>query len=168
MNIRYILFILITGCSTLTKSPSSETSSSYREDLSEYRPKIEEQIAADTTKKQATKRDAKTYVDPKFTVNNQLDAVLDSIDRINLNRKFIDGFTIQVYSGLKREEALIVKKDLTTLLPNLISDVYYNQPNFRVKAGRYFSVLEAQRDYQQIKTLFPNAIIVPDKITLKQ
>jgi uncharacterized protein YebE (UPF0316 family) len=58
-----------------------------------------------------TKRDPKAFVEPTvYTVNKQLDAVLDSIDRINLTRKFVEGFTIQVYSGLKREDALNVRK----------------------------------------------------------
>ena len=69
----------------------------------------------DNTRKQTP------YVEAKYSVNKKLDAVLDSIDRINLQRNFIDGFTIQVYSGLKREDALNTKKELTSTLPDLQS-----------------------------------------------
>lgn len=112
------------------------------------------------------KRDQKLYVEPQHTVNKQLDAVLDSIDRINLVRKFVEGFTIQVYSGLNREEALNAKKQLTTSIPSLESDLQYTQPNFRVKTGKYFTRLEAERDYEQVKRYFPAAIVVPEKISI--
>lgn len=111
------------------------------------------------------KRDPKAYVEPQHTVNKQLDTVLDSIDRINLTRKFIEGYTIQVYSGLK-DEALNVKKQLTIAFPSLDSELQYLQPNYRVKTGKYFTRLEAEKDYQQVKRYFQAAILVPDKISI--
>lgn len=162
-----LLLLAAQGCLPVKKSATKGAQpGKYYEDLSQYRPSSEAKVASDTIKNSSVKRDAKKYVDPKFAVNKKLDSVLDSIDRINLNRKFIDGFTIQVYSGLKRDEALNVKRDLTMFLPNIPADVHYNQPNFRVKAGRYFNQLEAQKAFQLIKRNFPNAIIVPDKIAL--
>ena len=163
----FVFLAIFWNCASIKQSSTGTQGGGYSEDLSSLRPSVEEESGKDTVIS-VVKRDAKTYVEPKYTVNKQLDAVLDSIDRINLTRKFIDGFTIQVYSGLKREEALTVKKDLTTYLPKLETDVQYNQPNFRVKAGKYFNQLEAQKDYQMVKAYFPNAIIVPDKIALKQ
>ena len=164
----FAIWLSLVSCTSIQKTTSRGTQDGkYSEDLSGVRPKAEAIPESDSTKKQSVKRDAKSYVEPKYTVNKQLDAVLDSIDRINLNRRFIDGFTIQVYSGLNREEAMLVKRDLTTYLPKLEADVLYNQPNFRVKTGRYFNQLEAQKDFQLIKTIFPNAIIVPDKISIK-
>lgn len=159
--------LLVTGCKPVQKTTTSGSQSGkYHEDLSGLRPKAET-LAPDTASKEPEiKRDVKAYVEPRYTVNKQIDVVLDSIDRINLTRKFIDGFTIQVYAGLKREEALAVKKDLSIYMPKLESDVQYNQPNFRVKAGKYFSQLEAQKDFQQVKQYFPTAIVVPDRIPI--
>jgi hypothetical protein len=170
--IRYItLFCCLgllfsSGCSTVQKSSTaSPTGSRYQEDLSSTRPKL---VPANQTTVQdkTVKRDVKAYVEPQYTVNKQVDTVLDSINRINLTRRFIDGYTIQVYSGQKREEALNVKKDLLIYLPKIESDVQYNQPNFRVKAGKYYTQLDAQKDYQQVKQYFPSAIVVPDRIPI--
>ena len=111
----------------------------YSEDLSAVRPKVEEKT--ETVVPEKNKRDPKAYVEPQHTINNQLDAVLDSIDRINLTRKFIEGYTIQVYSGMKREDALNAKKQLTLSFPNLESELQYLQPNYRVKTGKYFTRL---------------------------
>jgi hypothetical protein len=35
-----------------------------------------------------------------------------------------------------------------------------------VKIGKYFTRLDAQKDYMAIKRYFPGAIVVPDKILL--
>ncbi len=159
-----LALLFLNGC----KPPQQTTTgqSKYQEDLSAYRPPVDEPKTGNGVTPQEPKRDPKAYVEARHTVNKQVDYVLDSIDRINLTRKFIDGFTIQVYSGLKRDDALIVKKNLLSYLPHLESEVQYIQPNFRVRAGKYFTRLEAQPDYMAIKRYFPGAIVVPDKIQI--
>ena len=97
-----------------------------------------------------------------------LDAVLDSIDRINLSNGLIDGFTIQLYSGVKREEALSIKKEMSLVLPKDDAEVQYVQPNFRVRAGKYINRIEAQKDYITIKRHFPSAIVIPDRIPIRE
>lgn len=159
------IVLLLASCKPTTQTQTSQ-GGKYSEDLSHLRPKVEEQTTSTTVTPETTKRDPKTYVEPTHTVNKQLDAVLDSIDRINLTRKFVEGYTIQVYSGLKREDALNAKKVLTTSIPKLESELQYAQPNFRVKIGRYFTRLEAEKDYQRVKEFFPAAIVVPDKIAI--
>jgi hypothetical protein len=99
-------------------------------------------------------------------VNSQVDTVLDSIYRQNLSKGFVDGYTIQVYSGIKREDALNNKKKMSQSLPDLESDVQYMQPNFRVRTGKYLTRLGAQKDYLAVKRYFPNAIVIPDKIPI--
>jgi hypothetical protein len=159
-----VFALIFIGCKPAQQTQTAQTGK-YSEDLSMLRPKVE--VPVETVAEEGkNKRDLKAQVDPIFTVNKQLDAVLDSIDRINLTRKFIDGFTIQVFAGTKREDAMNVKKQLTTSIPNIESELQYAQPNFRVKVGRYFTRLEAEKDYEQIRRYFPSAIVVPDKISI--
>jgi len=170
--LRYLSFFMcaglfLIGCATQKKAATTTTGGSkYSEDLSVWRPKTdpvtpETKAPQDTNVKKPT-----TNVEPKYSVNKKLDPILDSIDHINVQRNFIDGFTIQVYSGLKREEALNTKKELTGSLPDLQSEVQYSQPNFRVKVGKYFSRLDAQKDFVEVKRFFPTAIIIPDKVAI--
>jgi hypothetical protein len=166
--------LLLAGCKTTQKTTSSTSQESkYTEDLSVWRPKVESTTttpvittAPPTT---GTPDDRKTqpYTEARFAVNRQLDTVLDSIDRANLNRRYIDGFTIQVYSG-RREEALNAKKQLTNSLPRLESEVQFTEPIFRVKVGKYYSRMEAQQDYTAVKRYFPAAILIPEKISLSE
>lgn len=100
-------------------------------------------------------------------MNTKVNAVLDSIDKINSLRKFIDGFTIQIYSGQNREEANNTKKKMAEELADMKADLQYQQPKFRVKTGNYFTRLEAQKDLLRIRRVFPNAILVPERIPIK-
>lgn len=167
MRVRPVIvlsILIVVGCRP-TQQTQITHGGKYSEDLSGVRPKVEEPVE-NTTTPVKTKRDPGAYVEPHFTVNKQLDAVLDSIDRINLTRKFVEGYTIQVYSGLKREDALNVRKQLIQSIPQLNSELQYVQPNFRVKTGKYFTRLEAEKDYEQVRRYFPAAIVVPDKIAI--
>jgi hypothetical protein len=101
------------------------------------------------------------------SVNAKVNEVLDSIARFNKTKMFMDGFTIQVYSGLKREEAMNAKKKIVDEAKELVADLQYQQPKFRVKVGAYFTRLEAQRDLHQLKRIFPNAILIPEKVALR-
>ena len=100
-------------------------------------------------------------------VNEDVDGVLDSINRFNVTRKLIDGYTIQIYSGQNREEAMNAKKKMVIDVPGLTAELEYNQPKFRVRVGNYFSRLEAQKDMLRLKRPFPNAILVPEKIIVR-
>lgn len=164
---------LLASCSSKT-TPSTTTGSAsgkYAEDLSVWRQK--EVHSQDTAKNRPVqtgdnKGKPTQYVEPKFAVNESLDAVLDSIDRINLANGVVDGFTIQIYSGTKREEALNIKKQLSTSLPELDAEVQYAQPNFRVRAGKYYDRYQAQKDYIAIRRYFPNAIVLPERIAIQK
>lgn len=163
-----LVALIVGGCKPSKQTQTTSTQDGkYSEDLSALRPRVEEQSQSSTTDNpDKIKRDPKAIVDAQFTVNKRLDAVLDSIDRINLSNRYVEGYTIQVYSGKNREDALNVKKQLTQTMSNLNSEVQYEQPNFKVKSGRYYTRLEAQKDFDLIKKHFPTAIIVPGQISI--
>jgi len=139
----------------------------YTEDLSASLPHFE---APETkqTKSQDT-ADATVYAQtaPSQTVNGKVDMVLDSLDKLNKTRKFIDGFTIQIYSGQSREEAIETKSKMVSKISDMEASLQYAQPKFRVTAGRYFSKLEAQKDLLKIRQHFANAILIPEKIAVE-
>jgi len=162
-----VYLVFVAGCASpkmATKSSEPSATGGYSEDLSVLRPKVEE--PKDTIVKTTDRGKTTVYVEPKFAVNDKLDAVLDSIDRINLARNFVEGFTIQVFSG-RREQALDTRKQLSSLLPEIDSEVQFTEPIFRVKAGKYLNWMDAQGDFTLIKKYFPAAIIIPEKISLK-
>lgn len=162
--------MLILGCaSRVTSSSTSGGTGKYSEDLSVWRP--ETKTATDKTDTAVARPEQRIrtnqYVDARFAINDQVNTVLDSIHHQNISKGYVDGYTIQIYSGTKREDALNVKKRMSQSLPDLASDVEYRQPNFRVRTGKYLTRLEAQQDYLEVKRHFPNAIVIPDRIEIQ-
>jgi hypothetical protein len=159
----YVVYMLMASCAS-TQTTNSTSSFTYSEDLSHLHPVFEEPVNEPVIKPNTEKRRT-DYVEPKYSVNELLHTVLDSIDRINLNRRLIDGFSIQIYSGQKREEALNTKRTMDLHLPEMNAQMVYVQPTFRIKAGKYYTQLDAQKEYVAVKRYFPNAILIPDKIS---
>lgn len=157
--LKWALFV---GLISLSAAAWAQRNKAYTEDLSKYRPKV-----APDTARQVTVPTPPPVVPPQLTVNTKVDAVLDSIDKINQLRKFIDGYTIQIYSGQNREEANLAKKRMAEEAVDLRADLQFQAPKFRVKVGSYFTRLEAQRDLVRLKRMFPNAILVPEKILFR-
>jgi hypothetical protein len=166
LYISFIAVVWLAGCASPKSTTVSSSGPGYSEDLSIWRPKIE--TPANNTATTHTPTDPKQtqYVEAKYAINNKLDTVLDSIDRYNKSKQFIDGYTIQIYAGMKREDALNAKKNLATSLPDLQSEVEYAQPNFRVKVGKYYTRIDAQRDFNAVKNYFPTAIVIPEKVAI--
>ena len=162
-SILYSVFFFLMSCSSVAQKSSS--SKPYSEDLSKLRPKIE--LPVEVKKKDTVKEIKQPEVTPTKTINSKVDAILDSINRFNLTRKFIDGFTIQIYSGQKKDDAMSVAAKMREEVPEMTPNVKYEQPKFRVIVGRYFTRLEAQSDLLALKRKFATASLVPEKIQLK-
>ena len=155
-----VLSILLLSISCAAQKNGGK--SYYHEDLYSLRPKFPEPV--DSIPVEVHK---KVEVTPTHNVNKKVDGVLDSINHFNATRKFIDGYTIQIYSGQNREEAMNTKKRMSNDAPDLGAEMEYTQPKFRVRVGSYYSRLDAQKDLLRLRRPFPNAILVPEKILVR-
>ena len=59
------------------------------------------------------------------------------------------------------------RKKLGEQAGDLTGNLMYQQPKFRVTVGAYYTTLEAQKDFQRLKRIFPNAILIPEKIPFR-
>jgi len=159
----FILEVVATALlSLLALTTQAQRKPYYHEDLYPLRPKIVEAVDSLTS---AHNHPDKRFISASANINEKVDDVLDSINSFNITRKFIDGYTIQIYSGQNREEAMNTKKKMT--LGDLNAILEYNQPKFRVRVGLYYSRLEAHRDLTRLRRTFSNAILVPEKILVR-
>jgi len=157
---------LLVGC-TPTLQPTA--SSNYDEDLSAHRPKYQ----IESQKKDTVKQDqqaALTNFAPQHDITDTLNAVLDSISILSQEIEYVDGYTVQVYSGNNREMANIARgKSYTVLQESEIKTrLFYDSPNFKVQVGKFFSPLEANATFAQLKRRFPNAILVEAKFKIER
>jgi hypothetical protein len=163
---RNTFIILFSHLLMACAAQNSSSDKNYYENLSALRPKVV--VPVDTPRKDnSNQKQVTTSITPTKTVNAKVDAVLDSIDRYNLVRKFVDGYTIQIYSGQNREEAMNTKKKMNEEIPDLTANLQYQQPKFRVTVGKYYTKLEANPDLVLLRTSFSSAILVPEKIQIK-
>lgn len=159
-----VVSLVLFGCSKSTV-PASSDNERYKEDLSALRPHYEKpELPKDTV---AVEAEDYSHITPSGHVTKELNAVLDSIDMLKKDVRFIDGFTIQVYSGTNSEEARLSRGKVYSILPDSNPILKFEEPNFKVKVGKYYSRIEAQKAYAQLKKKFPNAIIIPERIYIQ-
>lgn len=162
-----ILSVVIYSCTPKIQTGTGQ--GDYFEDLSEYRPTYP---SADTTIEAIAIDSSLISIIPSYHINDTLNAVLDSISVLSQEIKYIDGYTVQIYSGSSRESANIASGKAYTILESQASKlrpkVSYNAPNFKVQVGRFYKTLDAHTVHVRLLRDFPNAIIVLKKFRIKR
>lgn len=128
------------------------------EDLSVYRPRYE---APETAAPAAR-------IEPSQHNNRQVAALMDTVATVNKNIKYAQGYRILAYNGSERQTVMNLRKSVLSRVPEVEAHLTYNQPNFRLLVGDFFSRVEAQEVLNKISDLMPNAQIVQDKITINK
>ncbi len=166
-----VFFVAIAGCVT---KPASMSSVDFDEDLSVYRPSYSDSVKVKESKNQASAKNPETItyntpnIKPSNDVTASLNTFLDSLSQRNRQYDFYTGYTIQVYSGQERQRATEIKDDVYMVLPDGKPAVHFESPFWKVKVGKFYNTMEAQKTFVKIKAEFPNAIIVPEKFKLNQ
>ena len=159
-----ILIVLGNSCATLNPGKTSSKTNTYSEDLRAYRPEIAaaETVAIDSA-------DAVIFPDSLAAdVSQQLNTVLDTAAVYSRSTiRYVDGFTIQVYGGDNRAKAKDYRMNLIRNFPETDPRTVFEQPNYKVRVGSYYTRLEAQHFYAEVKTVFPRAILIPTRIYIK-
>ena len=147
----------------------SMTSSGYEEDLSVYREQYE-YVAPDKEVKEETQGENEEIIDvePRYSIEEGLDSVRSLILQSREKVRYVDGFTIQLYSGNSRDKANEIRQESFELLETFTPTISYEQPNYKVKVGTYYSKLEANGDFNILKSTFSRALLVPSKIKIEE
>ena len=85
---------------------------------------------------------------------------------INEGTTSMQGYRIQVFAGRSRESAQNAKGKLFQSFPRMATYMKHIPPTWRVRAGDFIDRDEAQRVCKQVKTVFPDAFVVPDEINV--
>ncbi|MEL7003951.1 MAG: hypothetical protein AAFN93_14610 [Bacteroidota bacterium] len=167
-SVYYLLLVAIVAfsCST-TSIPSSSNAERYSEDLSIYRPKYDVNKESEIISSDQNVSQSLEFIEPEYDVTEELNEVLDSIDVLRDDVRYIDGYTVQVYYGTNSSEASLIKGKVKRLLPDSSPLLKYDEPNFRVKVGKFYSRLEAQQTYSALKAKFQSALVIPERIYIK-
>lgn len=162
---RLVLIILIlAGCKA---SSVVSTTESYSEDLSKYRPVLDEKSDSLVTSKPDVQEPITQDVNV-FTkdVTFEIDSINQLLVQENASSSW-DGYTIQIYRGNSRSEARQAANEAKSLFPDLEPEIMYYQPTFRVKMGSYFDRIKATKAFIEVKEYFPRALLLPEKLELQ-
>lgn len=143
---------------------SSQTS--IDEDLTAYRPPIPAQ-EGDSVFVSIEDAEADVNLDSLDYDNELLIAALDSVSayrRENVN--YINGFTIQVYSGDSRTLAREEQMNVIRYFPDENSRMTFDSPNYKVRFGEYYTQMDAQPLFLDVKKKFRHAILVPVRLKI--
>lgn len=106
-----------------------------------------------------------------YDITKTLDKTLDNPINSPTNICQIDcgsnGFRIQIYRGKSREEASKARRRSYELFPNLTPYFIYSSPNYRVRVGDFLKLSECEILVKKIKKEFPDAILVPEMVKLR-
>ena len=156
-----ILSVVAFSCASLSTTKTSD-SEAYREDLGVHRPGYK--VPEDTVGSNIVLKEDYSKITPSADVTGKLNDILEAEDQLKANVEFVDGYTIQIYTGNSSDEARIIRGKAISAMPDANVELYYDEPSFKVKVGQYYSRLEAQKDFSMLQSKFPMAIIIPDKI----
>ncbi|ADR21745.1 hypothetical protein MATR_06220 [Marivirga tractuosa] len=156
----FLVGFLIIGC--VTTQPTSTASKSYSEDLSQYRPEVD--TSYKMVEEESAFRTTSENFEPNADVTELLNKKLDTLAENNKEIRYVNGYSIQVYSGSSSSEAYAARDTARVVLPEIRTDVEYKQPIYKVRVGRFTERLEVQRTLLKLKPKFPSAISVPQRI----
>lgn len=143
--------------------PASTPVVQYDEDISYLREKIK--LSEDTSQ---VENFAALDLSPKHDLRFEMDSVLKIIQEDRKDVKFLNGYTVQIYSGNSRELANEARNKVYDTFDQFDPEITYSQPNFKINVGRFFDRLEANRVYNVLKVEFPNALVLPERIFFSQ
>lgn len=108
------------------------------------------------------------YAQNKLTV--KADPLIDSLvhlyQEINKADPKMDGYRIQLFTGVDRNIAIAIRSKFMIDFPAEQIYLIYQQPYFKLRVGDYRNLIEAQSMYTQLQKQFEQILIVPDKINL--
>ncbi len=155
----FLSFAILFSCSTQKIITSKNEERGYYEDLSILR-------SQEQPKKSIKEEKVILSSQVKNNISLELDTIIQIIRRESDNIKFLDGFTIQLYLGDDRNKAEETEQKISEIDSLIFKNTVFTQPNYRVKIGQYTDRFKVNEEYQKFKKLFPNAIIIPERVKI--
>jgi hypothetical protein len=103
----------------------------------------------------------KLYID----ADQKLGAFVAAHVEINQSTQTMEGYRIQIFAG-SRDGANSARARLLRSYSDLEAYVVPIEPNYRVRVGNFTTRAEAQRVCNKIRSSFPSAWVIKDKIRL--
>jgi len=152
-----LLLISASSCTALTQTQRG----AYSEDLSKHRRTFKEPLQETGNGLHQQSPQKPILTGSSQPVTEQLDSWLEEKKKMNQKANQIPGYTIQVYKGRSRDNALKTKNQVHQYYPDLQPKISYNETNYTVRIGNFLDRQEVYETYLLVKRRMPRAIIRP-------
>ncbi|NKI30645.1 SPOR domain-containing protein [Croceivirga thetidis] len=88
--------------------------------------------------------------------DQKMEQLLSVYNRVNKQREY---YQIQVGFGTA-QKAEYLKSKVDVEYPGWFSKIDFEEPTFRVKLGKFYDLLEAERRFQLVRKKYPNAMLI--------
>jgi hypothetical protein len=169
-KVYHLLFLLLIAVGLQFCTPKAKptvSNNTYQEDLSIYRSEYKTNEAVEDTASKIVVVEPKIDVIPKYDLRDELDSINSILIASRKGMAYIDGFNIQLYSGNDRDKANEVTNKANELINEIKPMMSYEQPNYKVKVGPYYSRIEANVHFNILKKTYVRAVLVPAKIKIE-
>lgn len=88
--------------------------------------------------------------------DEKISQLLKVYNRVNKQKEY---YQIQVGFGTA-QKAEYLKSKVDVEYPGWFSKIDFEEPTFRVKLGKFYDLLEAERRFQLVRKRYPNAMLI--------
>ena len=93
--------------------------------------------------------------------------VMNLYQKFGTEKRAINGYRVQLTSNTNRTLVMDMKSKFMQEYPEVNAYVVYQQPQLKLRVGDFTSRAQATKFMEEIKSGFPTAFIVPDKVFVK-
>lgn len=107
----------------------------------------------------------------RYNVETPIESIQEDYIRTWRRLGEIDGYRIQIaaVTGTNSKSTAEAERYLfMSRYPSIPAYISFKEPYFRIRVGNYSTRLEAYFVLQEIRTSYPNAYIIPDKINYSE
>lgn len=95
-----------------------------------------------------------------------LDSLVTRAAEQNKAQPTMEGFRIQLFSGIERNNANTLRQKFRAEYPDEPVYLVYQQPYFKLRVGDFRNMIEAQQMYLKLQKTYGQILVVPDRINL--
>ncbi len=107
----------------------------------------------------------------RYNIETPIESIQEDYIRTWRRLGEIDGYRIQIaaVTGTNSKSTAESERYLfSSRYPSIPAYISFKEPYFRIRVGNYATRLEAYFALQEIRTSYPNAYIIPDKINYSE
>lgn len=165
MNIRHLIQLFFLSFFSLSHAKTNRLADLKRIQKGTYEEVLPLCSIETTKKKNTSKKDPPLPFSIQFNKESQLEELLAKRKLVYEKAPFIKGYTIQLYMGSSRTEALKLQDMASALQSTYIPELNYRQPNYTIWLGFFSDKLEACFFSLTLAKKFPRAMLRPFMLT---